>query len=76
MTPVVLGADIPVSLTMSLFFSVDLLVANCSSPLLENREVAIVANSYLKTVRLLTNNAWINQVCVVHFKIRWMDIER
>ena len=68
MTLVVLGADLPVSLTMSLFVSVDLFVANRISPLLFNLEVAIGANSYLKTGRLLINDAWINQVSVVHLK--------
>ena len=47
------------------FFSVDLLVANRISPLLVNMEVAIDANSYSKTGRLLTNGAWIKQVGVV-----------
>ena len=66
MTLVVLGADLPVSLTMSLFFSVDLFVANRISSLLVNMEVAIGANSYLKTVRLLTDDVWINEDGVVH----------
>ena len=57
MTLVVLGADLPVYLTMSLVFSVDLFVANRISPLLVNMEVAIGANSYLKTGCLLTNDA-------------------
>ena len=48
MTLVVLGADLPVFSTMSLFFSVDLLVANPISPLLVNVEVAIGANWYFK----------------------------
>ena len=66
MTLVVLGADLPVSLTMSLFFSVDLFVANRISSLLVNMEVAIGDNSYLKTVRLLTDDAWINEDGVAH----------
>ena len=49
-----------------LVFSVDLFVANRIWPLLVNIEVAIGANSYLKTGCLLTNDAWINQVGVVH----------
>ena len=68
MTLVVFGADIPVISNMGLFFSVDLLVANCISPFLLNMEVPIGANSYFKTGRLLTNDAWINQVGVVHLK--------
>ena len=63
MTLVVFGADLPVTSTMSLFFSVDLLVANGISPFLVNMEVAFGAiKSYFKTGRLLTNDAWINQV--------------
>ena len=56
MTLVVLGADLPVTSTMSLFFSVDLLVANRISPLLVNMEVAIGDDSYFKTGRWLTNH--------------------
>ena len=52
------GADLPVTSTTGLFFSVDLLVANRISPFVLNKEVAIGANSYFKTGRLLTNDAW------------------
>ena len=68
MTLVVLGAYLPVYLTVSFFFRVDMFVANRISPLLVNMEVAIGANSYLKTIRLLTNDAWINEVGLVHLK--------
>ena len=49
MTLVALGADLPVTSTLSLFFRVDVLVANHISPLLVNMEVGIRANSYFKT---------------------------
>ena len=68
MTLVVLGADLPVTSTRGLFFSVDLLVANRISPFVLNMEVVIGANSYFKTGRLLTNDAWINQVGVGYHK--------
>ena len=45
--------------------SVYLLVANRISSLLVNMEVVIGDDSYFKTGRLLTNDAWINQVGVV-----------
>ena len=48
MTLVALGADLYVTSTLSLFFSVDLLVTNRLSPLLVNMEVWIGANSYFK----------------------------
>ena len=47
---------------------VDLLVTNRISPLLVNMEVSIGDDSYFKTGRLLTYDAWINQVGVVHLK--------
>ena len=71
MTLVVFGADLAVTSTTGLFFSVDLLVANRISPFVLNMEVAIVSQrcpSYFKTGRLLTNDAWINQVGVGHLK--------
>ena len=68
MTLVVFGVDLPVTSTTGLFFSVALLVANRISPFVLNMEVAIGANSYFKTGRLLTNDAWINQVGVGHLK--------
>ena len=57
MTLVVLGADLPVTSTMSLLFSVDLLVANRISPLLVNMEVAIYAILY----RVLRNRTLADQ---------------
>ena len=68
MTLVAFGADLPVTSTTELFFSVDLLVANRISPFALNMEVAIGVNSYFKTGRLLTNDAWIHQVGVGHLK--------
>ena len=49
MTLIALGAYLHVTSTLSLFFRVDLLVANHNSPLLVNMEVGISANSYFKT---------------------------
>ena len=66
MTLVIFGTVLTVTSTTGLFFSVDLLVANRISPFLVNIEVAIGANSYFKTGRLLTNDAWINQVGTMH----------
>ena len=68
MTLVVFSAALPVTSTTGLISSVDLLVANRISPFVLNMEVAIGVNSYFKTGRLLTNDAWINQVGVVHLK--------
>ena len=64
MTLVVFVADLPVTSTTGLFFSVELLVANRISLFVLNMEVVIGANSYFKIRRLLTNDAWINQVGV------------
>ena len=74
MTLVVLGGALPLTSTMSLFFNVDLLVSNRISSLLVNMEVAIGDDSYFKTGRLLTNDAWINQVGVVHLKANMWTI--
>ena len=49
MTRVALGAYLPVTSTLSLFFRVDFLVANRKSPLLVNMVVGIGANWYFKT---------------------------
>ena len=49
MTLVALGAYLPVTSTLNLFFRVDLLLVNHISPLLVSMEVGIVADLYIKT---------------------------